>query len=244
MPRGVGEAAIVSELPEWVVAVAGLVTQLGDMWFVLAAIVAVYWLGERGTLRVAHPLRDSLFLLALATGGYALTVVLKHAFGLPRPPGATTAAVPPWLPVVADPVYESLVTADGFGFPSGHAVKATAVFGGAALVFEVGERRRRLAVAAVSIALVALSRVVLGVHYVVDIVAGVAVGLVFLAAMVRFASHRPERALGCAGVLGVVAAATSVTVNAGLTVVAALAGIAIWRIFDDAGVLYVPRDTR
>jgi len=51
MPRGVGELSVVTELPEWVVAVAGLVTQFGDMWFVLVGIAAFYWLGRRGVLR-------------------------------------------------------------------------------------------------------------------------------------------------------------------------------------------------
>jgi len=229
MPRGVGELSVVTELPEWVVAVAGLVTQFGDMWFVLVGIAAFYWLGRRGVLRVERPLGDSLFLLSLAIGGYALTLLLKHTFGLPRPPGAATATLPAWLPAVADPVYESLVTADGFGFPSGHAAKSTAVFGGAALVLETWGRRR-FVVAGLLVALVALSRVFLGVHYVVAVVAGVAVGVLVIAVMPRLGREYPRRALACAGTLGVLAVATAATASAALAVVAAAVGVGVWEV--------------
>lgn len=98
MPRGVGEADIVAQFPDIVIAVAGIITQLGDMWFVLLGVFVVYWLGNRGTIPVDNPLRDCLYLFALTIGAYSLTVILKHTFALPRPPGATTAVSPSWLP--------------------------------------------------------------------------------------------------------------------------------------------------
>lgn len=67
-----------------------------------------------------------------------------------------------------------------FGFPSGHTSSAFAVWGGMAVVF----RRRWLAwLAALMIALIAFSRLYLGVHFLADILGGALLGgLVLLAA--------------------------------------------------------------
>lgn len=230
MPRGIGEVTVANGLPEWATAVAGVVTQLGDMWFVLVALAGVYWLGKRGSLREEVSHETVLFLFALAIGAYALTVVLKHAFALPRPPGAETTAFPAWLPAIGEGAYTSLVTADGFGFPSGHALKATAVFGGGALVLEIRRRRHQVIAAGILISLVALSRVALGVHYFVDVVAGVAVGVLFLATMHRLASDQPRRALLGAGALGVGAVAIAGTTKAALVVVGAIVGLVVWEL--------------
>jgi membrane-associated phospholipid phosphatase len=81
------------------------------------------------------------------------------------------------------PIYETEVTADGFGFPSGHATAATIVWGSLAWWLDVGTKRRRIVGAAVVVALVALSRIALGVHYVTDVVAGIGVGLAYLLAI-------------------------------------------------------------
>lgn len=222
--RGFGEASFAANLPDAVVILAGLVTQLGDMWFVVTGVAAVYVARRAGYAVTADPWRDCLFLLAVVLGAYSTTVMLKTAFALPRPPGASTAVPPSALPDLLGPVYASLVTGHGYGFPSGHAVKSTAVYGAAALTLTARDANRRIRVAAVVVALVCLSRVVLGVHYVVDVVAGAAVGLVFLGTMVRLNRRGPAPALGLATLLGVAAVGVAPGVKTTLAaVVAALA---------------------
>jgi membrane-associated phospholipid phosphatase len=66
------------------------------------------------------------------------------------------------------------------GFPSGHAIAATTIYGGALLAFDRVRDPRAVAGVAGLVAAISLSRVVLGVHYLGDVVAGVGVGLVIL----------------------------------------------------------------
>jgi|AntRauMinimDraft_4_1070384.scaffolds.fasta_scaffold00029_24 membrane-associated phospholipid phosphatase len=242
MTRGFGGAEFASRLPDVVVAVAGLVTQLGDMWFVVAGIALIYVLGTKYHSLTDSPAQDSVYLLALAVGAYSLTAILKHSFGLPRPPGAATATPPSWIPALGHAAYESMVTGDGFGFPSGHALKTTVVYGGAAFALDVWDRARRLAVAGVLIALVAASRVFLGVHYTVDVVAGMLVGVGFLAVTVRLTDQRPARALALSTVLGGLAFATTGTTKTGAALAATAVGFVVWTAADRLAVSADPAE--
>lgn len=225
MSRGIGETGVVDQLPDWIVLFAGIVTQLGDMWFVLVTIGVFYVVARRDR----SPVRDSSFLFALALGSYALTVVLKYAFGLPRPPGAMTAVPPEWLPSIGTPVYESLVTAESFGFPSGHALKSTAVYGGWALVIgSWSTPRRRYAGAGLVVLAVALSRVVLGVHYVADVVVGICFGLIFLWGLWTFSGTDPRRSFAVMGLLGLLAVVATFEMTAVAVVAASITGVGVW----------------
>lgn len=228
MSRGVGIISITKSLPDVIIAIAGLITQLGDMWFVLLGIFLVYWMGTRDPSLTDTLRRDCLYLFALAIGSYALTVIIKHTFTLPRPPGATVAVLPTWLPQSIKPVYESIVTGSGFGFPSGHALKTTVVYGGAALILSKWRQRRQNLIAAAIVLLVAVSRVVLGVHYLVDVVAGILIGLAFLGVMNRMTGKDPRQAFGIAALLGLIAVGMAMGYKSGLVVVAAVAGLGIW----------------
>jgi undecaprenyl-diphosphatase len=93
-----------------------------------------------------------------------LNPVLKNAFQVPRPEG------------------EHLVKASGWGFPSGHAMSAAAFFLVAAigLMVVVKSRLARAAIAAgaaVCVILIGISRIYLGVHSLVDVIAGWGAGL-------------------------------------------------------------------
>jgi undecaprenyl-diphosphatase len=89
----------------------------------------------------------------------------------------------------------------GYSYPSGHAMGATAVFLGLALVLRrhVASRRHRLVVHAVAgfvILAVAFSRVYLGVHYTTDVVSGVAFAAAWtlaIAAIVAWVRQRARR---------------------------------------------------
>ena len=182
MTRAVGVTDLLASAPDWVVAVFVLVTQLGDAWFLFGTFALLYWLGpSRGLL----DRRAGATLVALGLAAVGLTLAAKLLLGLPRPPGAGTATVPAWLPPLLGDLYVSAATGDGFGFPSGHALGSTVAYGGLALLVDVWDRRRRLLAAGVVVVLVSLSRLVLGVHYLVDVVVGMALGVAVLWAAVR-----------------------------------------------------------
>lgn len=208
MPRGVGEFQAVQSLPDAVVALFALVTQLGDAWFVLGVLSLLYWFdggptGPGGGI----DRRSAAFLIALVLGGFGLSSGLKVLVSLPRPPGAGVPRGTDLLrgtPPIVRTIYENFATADGYGFPSGHAVRSTLAWGGLALVLDAGTRRQRYVTAGTVVALVSLSRVVLGVHYAVDVVAGVAVGLAYLLVGWRLVGpENPARAFSLAVVLAV-----------------------------------------
>jgi membrane-associated phospholipid phosphatase len=105
-------------------------------------------------------------LVFTVAGGIALNLLLKYLFGRARPS---------W----ADP---ALVDA---GFPSGHTMMATLIYGFIAtyLILESGSWPLRFSIALVAIALVfliALSRLYLGAHYLSDVLGAMAAGMVWL----------------------------------------------------------------
>jgi membrane-associated phospholipid phosphatase len=136
------------------------VTRLGDPFFLLAVIAVYYWLSdERG---------DPAWLVAYTLFAVAVTVSLKNGLALPRPP----------VDVQAVPAEEL-----SNGFPSGHALGATVVYGGLVAVDDRLQSVSWALGAGVLITLIALSRVVIGVHYVGDVVVGVAIGCAILGAL-------------------------------------------------------------
>lgn len=132
-----------------------LVTHLGAYPVVVTVGVATWLVYERE--RGPWPV-----VAVLAAVGLAST--LKLTLGLPRPPGAGVG---------------------GYGFPSGHALGSTVAYGYAAVRASLGPTWLRSALASAIVVAVAGSRVVLGVHYVLDVVAGVSLGLGLLAVVVR-----------------------------------------------------------
>jgi len=101
-------------------------------------------------------------LVIAALGASAITTLLKHLVDRQRPTNG----------VELDP-----------SFPSGHTAWATALFG---LIFMLAIRRRRYRAAAGAALIVTAmgpSRLLLGVHYFSDVLAGYAVGLAWLLAL-------------------------------------------------------------
>lgn len=128
----------------------------GTLWVIVPlTIVAVFLLGRRlaGTLLPAFS----------AMGGWVLTEALKWLFHRPRPNE------------------NPLIPADGFSFPSGHALMAVVFYGAIAYLLFINlspSPLRRLATAGLTllILLIGVSRVYLGVHYPSDVLAGFAAG--------------------------------------------------------------------
>ncbi|MEX1043823.1 MAG: phosphatase PAP2 family protein [Acidimicrobiia bacterium] len=160
-------------------------THLGGTPGVIAVTLAVAawgWWRFR-TLQVAF------FMATVAAGQALISTGLKAAVGRERPDLTQLA---PW---------------SGSSFPSGHATAAAAVFAASALVLSHRRRRGIRALigagAGLLIGVVAATRALLGVHWLTDVVAGVAVGLAWFVvvavafgrSLMRFGQPRDEVAL-------------------------------------------------
>ena len=144
------------------------------------AMAAVSFLGAPTTLTIVA-VAGSLLLLyrrmqseaatlsTVVLGGNFLNFCLKHLVQRGRP-------------VFDDPIF-SLPT---YSFPSGHAMASTVFYGLLAIYALVNARQRYAAYVAVAaavfmVALVSFSRVYLGLHYVSDVMGGIAEGIAWLA---------------------------------------------------------------
>lgn len=145
---------------------ARMVTQLGSTG-VLAAVVIVS-AGLLGSIRKRR--RQALFLITTTLLGTGLNNLVKVVVGRDRPHFDT-----------------SRVTAFGKSFPSGHAMNATVVYCVLLILIWPWLHTRTARVVAIFgtslvIVLIAASRVVLTVHYLTDVAAGIALGLALVCA--------------------------------------------------------------
>lgn len=167
-------------------------TFLGELNTVLVVMAAIYWCVSKdfGT-----------FLLTGWCGNRLVNGFLK----------VTACAYRPWI---RDdrilPYGNSIATATGYSFPSGHAVNASSAYGGGVVRRDV-PRALRIALG-ILVALVAFSRVYLGVHTPQDILAGVAAGLLVMgltAKLMRWVEAHPGRDILVAGIGIALAAAVA-----------------------------------
>jgi len=143
-----------------------LITHLGDGALLVVLGVLIYWFGAPDNRR------DRAFVIAVGIAALALSAGLKGIFQIPRPELAFSPEAYP-----------------GYTFPSAHAMGAAAFYGALAATMEWGRRRVRYVLAGILIGLIALSRVVIGVHYVGDVAVGVALGLALVAVGVWLAQE-------------------------------------------------------
>jgi undecaprenyl-diphosphatase len=143
------------------------------LWLVTGLSVLYTW--RHG----AH--RLTLFLIATTLGGGIMSTLIKVLVDRPRPE-----------------VDHPIATAFGKSFPSGHALSSTVVFGAVLLTFlpVLSRRVRHTAVALTALLVLAigLSRLMLGVHFVSDVLGGYVLGVAWLfAATAVFETWRVER---------------------------------------------------
>jgi len=203
--RGLGLTAALADLPDSIAVGAAIFTQPGDVWFLTALAVAV-WIADRRR-SICRDRSDPVAVLALVIGAYGLTALLKAAFGLPRPPVASVTG-PDWVGPIGRAAIEWFGHADGPGFPSGHALTATVVYGALARRVRVGSARQRTVLAAVLVGTIATTRLVIGVHYLVDVLAGIAIGASVLAGVERFRPGSWALAVTATAVAGLAAVFT------------------------------------
>jgi undecaprenyl-diphosphatase len=158
------------------IAILNVITTLGSspVLYVLTGIgVVFFW--RRGSRRTA------IYLAVTAQVAGWITLAIKSTVGRPRP-GPD----------------ENLIDVLGKSFPSGHALNSTVVYGVLLLAFMplIPRRWRVWCVVGYGllIAAIAASRVGLVVHYLSDVLAGIVLGLAWLAVATATFSHwREER---------------------------------------------------
>jgi undecaprenyl-diphosphatase len=159
----------------------------------VSVVTAVTWLGSDGVLwaiigvsavflAFRRRWRLVLYLLVSGAGALVMDPILKTLVGRLRP-------------VVAHPIAHG----GGNSFPSGHSLGSIVCYGAVFLVFLPAARGRwRTAFTAVIVTLVALigiSRVLLGVHYLSDVLGGWTLGITWLG-LTAFAFELARRAEG------------------------------------------------
>jgi undecaprenyl-diphosphatase len=160
---------------------------------VVRVIKAVTWLGSGGVLwtltgtaavvlAIRRRWRLAIYLLVVGAGELTLDPVLKALVGRLRP-------------VVAHPIAHG----NGDSFPSGHSLGSFVCYGALFLVFLPAVRgawRRVFTVVTVAlIAAIGISRLLLGVHYISDVLGGWALGLTWLG-ITAFAFELSRQAAG------------------------------------------------
>jgi undecaprenyl-diphosphatase len=144
----------------------------------VAAVKAVTWLGSDGVLwavigaatvvlALRRQWRLAAYLLVTGAGALVLDPVLKSLVGRLRP-------------AVAHPIAHGA----GNSFPSGHSLGSIVCYGAVLLVFLPAAHGRWrtafIAATATLVALIGISRILLGVHYLSDVVGAWAVGVAWL----------------------------------------------------------------
>jgi undecaprenyl-diphosphatase len=142
--------------PAWLKEVARDITALGGAAAItfVTLLTACYFL-------LSRRLQAAGFVVVSVTGGYLLGMLLKHIYGRPRP------AVVPYL-VEAE---------SSFSFPSGHSMSSAVAYITLGALLARGVTRWRdkfylIGSALLLSGLIGVSRVLLGVHYPTDVLAG------------------------------------------------------------------------
>ena len=156
---------IAESMPTWAEWLARPFTWLGGVaGMTIVVTVATIALLRGGAVRAA------IVLLVVTLGSQALVLTAKQGYERPRPDVGSPVDLP-----------------SSFSFPSGHATTGIAVFGLLGLYGAILARTRGWKVAAVVAGLalgvlIGVSRIVLNVHFVGDVLAGFCLGLSWLVA--------------------------------------------------------------
>lgn len=137
--------------------IMGVITLLGSEIFYILFMPTIYW-----CLDAWAGLRIGVMLLSSVCFNGFFKILLKG----PRPYWISDKIIPG--------AYEA-----SFGIPSGHAMNSTAVWGWSAIE---SKNRKIYWVATVMVLLISLSRLVLGVHFLSDVLLGLLLGVLLLLA--------------------------------------------------------------
>ncbi len=208
--------AINDALPGLVVDALSILTVLGDGAVLAGVAVLLYWFGAE------EDRHQRAMVLAILVGTLALVGGLKGIFEVPRPL------------YVADPAFDfGPETYPGWSTPSAHAMGAAAVYGVLAVVMDTGRRWQRYLAAGVLMVTISLSRVVLGLHYVGDVILGTALGLVLVAIAVTITSRSVTPMFALSLLIATIAYALGSREFTTMAIGASLGGLIVWSLVED-----------
>lgn len=161
---------LVDLVPAWVAIVLAILSYLGSAVVLLPLLIGWYLL--RPTTRT------------LAWFGYFLAAVALRAFAkrlndIERP-AATPDLDPALFPWLIEQLYVHSVDIDTTGFPSGHMIAGIVFWGLLAKDLQFSTSVNRWSGAIGVILLIAITRILLGAHWIEDVVAGAILGLLLL----------------------------------------------------------------
>ena len=146
--------ALQNFLPEWLIAIFQGITFLGDPIVYIVVLAIGFWIYKK---------KEAIIAMYVLLTSVFLNFFLKTLIQKPRP----TESI-------------RIIEEDGYSTPSGHAQNSTAVYGWIMLYFK---KIWLYIVTPILVLLICLSRVVLGVHYIGDVIIGFLVGAVILVAL-------------------------------------------------------------
>lgn len=170
--------------PAWPDSVMTGLSELGDAAVVVPVVLVVLsWL-------IWHRLwRTSLYWLAAVGGAEVIVKLLKLLLHRARP----------------NPFAAGI---ESFSFPSSHATLAVVAYGFLAFLLCEGHRHRTrvviLVTATIAVTLIATSRLYLGVHWASDVVAGLSLGLAWVAVLAVAYSLQKNQPIGSTALTGIV----------------------------------------
>lgn len=141
------------EQPSFIRALAVLLAHSGDSWFWLIGLGLLWWLGDDAWERLALVMIIGILITAV------VVMVIKFTVRRSRPQGE-------W-----GRIYRST---DPHSFPSGHAARSTML---AVIALGLGPLWLGLSLL-IWAPLVGLARIILGVHYPSDVLAGMVLGII------------------------------------------------------------------
>jgi undecaprenyl-diphosphatase len=159
-------------LPPRLIAVAGAITDIGRLVWILAATIVALTFGlliarhlsrAHGRYQAAHLIRKVIYVGLSVLSASLVVHFLKYAIGRARPPLYDEYGIFGFEPFHGDFLFQS--------FPSAHSAHVGALFAALALLFP----RFRLLFVGIGLWLGA-TRIIIGVHYPSDVAAGLALG--------------------------------------------------------------------
>ncbi len=221
----------IADPPELLIVAAGILTQLGDLWFVLGLFSILYWFGNERELLEPRDNATGAALLGLALATFGAVMLLKAVFAAPRPP--TVGTTPELVSGVIEPIWMAATGVDSPSFPSGHAALATASYVALARHLDRFRPVTRWALAVAGIIIVGWTRIALGVHYPLDVIAGGALGLGLVVLAEVVLAERPLALYGLAILVGLAAVLLGTGQDAFWLVGMALGGASGWAVVRD-----------
>lgn len=203
MSRDVGELTVFQDIvPDSLAFIIAMLTQLGAIWFASVVLFGLYRYVDR---------EQAVIIAGLLLTGTGIWRTIKIVFPVPRPEQPLIETTE--LPLLLQPAFDLAVVNSGPGFPSGHAVTTTVLYLSLAAFLTIGSKKSRYAVAVFLISLVGFTRITLGVHYLVDVIAGAAIGHTLLLSSRWYMRRSTTPAPTVALTLGVVSATICAVAN-------------------------------